>query len=253
MKTVIFHLACLLLLSGLAAPVSAQPRNMGRFLMFQAKSHPSYARIIMENEALRRTGPLPPFAQQERQLLRDANFAAQCKRVLWKIQTRAGITPRKAVLNLEKLGAYTHPYAKYPSLGKEYAWEAKHFANLLPHPSSVVPPLPWYERDGYVYWAGNLDSQGIALRRLLQSGQTEKLTPLMHTPLAALHRALPYKKPGQTVSVLIALKRPAPDAPLQIKAALVWLQRGADSRWHRVELKENSFVLSPYFFRQIEK
>lgn len=255
MKTLFTRLFVLLLLGGLSIPLSAQPRNVGRFLMFQAKAHPSYARIIMENEAAQKAGPLPVYTQTEQALLASANFAAHNKRLLWRGLTRAGVTPRHAVLNLRKLGAYVHPLPKYPSVGKEYAWQTAHFAKMAPRPATLIPPLPFYKRRGYVYWAWNMEPNGNALRELLQKGLPKELPAraFYASPSEAVQRALQRKSARPAITVLVALQQTKQSSQPKIKEVLVWLERKTDSRWHRVELKGKDFALYPYFFRPPEK
>ena len=82
MKTFSFRLGVVLLLGALAAPAFAQPRNIGRFLMFEAKANPSYARIIMKNEAAQKAGPVPAYVQAEEKLKLLAAAAEKGKKEL---------------------------------------------------------------------------------------------------------------------------------------------------------------------------
>ena len=255
MKTFSFRLGVVLLLGALAAPAFAQPRNIGRFLMFEAKANPSYARIIMKNEAAQKAGPVPAYVQAEEKLLSTLPFAAHSKRWLWWGQTRLGISPKQAVLNLQKLGAYVTPLPKYPSLGKEYAWQAADFKQLTPRPATLIPPLPFYERRGYVYWAANLHPDGTELRSLLRAGLPKNLPAgaLQASPAKAAQQARKARPAQPSVPVLVALYQPTPNAAPKVKEVLVWLQRGPDSRWHKVELHGDGFTLYPYFFRAPQK
>ena len=255
MKTFPFRLGMALLLGALAAPAFAQPRHIGRFFMFEAKANPSYARIIMKNEAAQKAGPLPAYVQAENHLLSNLSWAAHSKRWLWRGQTRWGISPKQAVLNLQKLGAYLTPLPKYPSLGKEYAWQVTNFKDLTPRPAALIPPLPFYERRGYMYWAANLNPDGAELRNLLRAGLPKNLPAgvLQASPAKAAQQARKARPAQPSVPVLVALYQPTPNAASEVKEVLVWLQRGPDSRWHKVELHGDGFTLYPYFFRAPQK
>lgn len=238
MKHILHYLALAFLLCVFPfAQANAQSGNWSRFFMFAAKSDPNFARILMQEEAARRTAQssAKPLEQAEKQLA-SSSFASRHKRLLWKIQTRLGVSKRQALKNLEKWGAF--PYSR-PPLKKGF-WAKELPAVRL----SKLPPPPLAEREGYAYWAGILPPKGLQLAPLLQ--QTFVHEELFFKPQKALHQALQQTQARAGVPVIIVLRKQA-GKTLRYQPIQTFVLLPANNRlsWFSVVTHANGFWLTP--------
>lgn len=265
-----------LLLCGISfSALYAQPRQITRFFMFTAKSSPQYSRILMKEEAERRmlqasqTAAARPLIQAEKQFAPSARFAARHKQTLWKLQTRAGISKRRAFLNLQKWGAFSSGFSKYPPLEKE-SFPIRDFAGLSPSPAGPVPAPPFYARGGYVFFGTVLRADGQDLRQILRQGFPAKDAPVQAAgqtpralpaddPLSALRSAL-RGRTRDTVPVLFAVRNTNLSGdmaaqnnlpPSPITGAAVLLTRDGLTRWYRVAPQPDGFLITPYAIRPL--
>lgn len=268
MKHSIIRILVIMILCGLSAPaLQAQSGKISRFFMFTAKSDPRYARILMQEEAVRRAAKKSSqlLTQTEKQIPPALNFAQRNKQSLWKLQVNLGISRQQALKNLQKWGAYAKPIAKYPPLQKDQAFWTQDLTPFLVPLHSKIPAMPFYEREGYRYWGYSLPANGKMLNDILAGGfsalpfgvGTEELfwnnaILFPAIPKSALHNAkLIHNKTAKTIPTVLAIApRSAKEKHnLEIKAAIVLLRTNGKVRWHRITPQRDGFLLTPYEFR----
>lgn len=235
--------------------------------MFLAKSSPQYSRILMKEEAVRRAAYAAqttaaqsvraPLVQVEKQLAASANFATRHKRLLWDLQTRAGVSKRQALVNLQKWGLQPPAHPKYPPLEKE-SFQVKDFAGLSPAPSDKAPALPLYAREGRAFSGMGLNADGADLRRILRQDllsqpAAEKgpapIPPVVLTdsPSLALRDALRRSRREQLIPVIFTAQSESPGEPAgDIAGAIALLKKEGAPRWYKITPQADGFLITPY-------
>ncbi len=267
MKTPFSRLLPVLILCGFSSSALWAQAQVPRFFMFLAKSSPQYSRILMKEEAARRAAYAAqttaaqtvhaPLVQAEKQLASSANFATRNKRLLWNLQTRAGISKRRALVNLQKWGLQPPAHPKYPPLEKE-SFRVKDFAGLSPAPADNVPATPLYAREGRVFSGMGLNADGADLRRILRQGllsqpAAEKdaapIPPVALTasPSSALLDALRRGRGEQRIPVIFTVQSNSPGEPAgKMLGAIALLKKEGAPRWYKITPQADGFLITPY-------
>lgn len=198
-----------------------------------------------------------PLVQAEKQLASSSNFATRHKRLLWDLQTRAGVSKRRALVNLQKWGLQPPAHPKYPPLEKE-SFPVKDFAGLSLAPSDQVPALPLYAREGRAFSGMGLNADGADLRRILRQGRLSQPAAekdaapipsviLTDSPSSALLGALRRSRREQLIPVIFTVQSESPGEPAgDIAGAIALLKKEGAPRWYKITPQADGFLITPY-------
>ena len=209
-------------------------------------------------------------------------FANRYKRNLFKLQVTAGVSPRRAISNLTTIGALPTKRHALPTRKKADAFLTRDLGPFA-YPSGPIPSVPFTQHPHYMYRGLGLDTDGKALRNILENGlrtqdvgrdnntrrlsyaalggrgtlQTVASQPvinLTNSPSTALHYAQYYQEKGLLVLVVIKEKvkrgriiTTPEDIPARnIQAVAALLSVNGKPSWCQIELEEKGFLITPY-------